>query len=114
MLVAGAYCNIAAAAAAGSGTDTRAWRLSWPPGFRVFEVDSPAVLAFKARVLSGAAAAAAAAAADGEQQQQQQQQQQPKLQCEQRLEVPADASQPEGKVNRHMIQYVWLFINKFC
>jgi hypothetical protein len=54
------------------------------------------VLAFKARVLSGAAAAAA----DGEQQQQQQQGEaapQPQLQCEQRVEVPADASQPEGK-----------------
>ncbi|WIA44585.1 hypothetical protein OEZ86_007308 [Tetradesmus obliquus] len=80
----------------GSGTDTRAWRLPWPPGFKVFEVDSPAVLAFKARVLSAAAAAATAA---GDEQQQQQQQQQaaghPQLQCEQRVEVAADASQPE-------------------
>jgi hypothetical protein len=86
------------ASAAGSGTDTRAWRLPWPAGFKVFEVDSPAVLAFKARVLSGAAAAAA----DGQQQQQQQQGEvavQPKLQCEQRVEVPADASRPEGEIS---------------
>ncbi|KAF6257665.1 S-adenosyl-L-methionine-dependent methyltransferase [Scenedesmus sp. NREL 46B-D3] len=83
----------------GAGTDTRAWRLSWPPGFKVFEVDSAAVLSFKAWVLSGAAAAAAAAAgASGEQQQQQQQQVEgavlPQLRCEQRVEVVADASQP--------------------
>jgi hypothetical protein len=58
-------------------------------------VDSAAVLAFKARVLS------AAAAADGSGQQQQQQEEGaavlPLLQCEQRVEVVADASRPQGK-----------------
>ncbi|KAF8055279.1 HTATIP2 [Scenedesmus sp. PABB004] len=33
----------------GAGSDTRAWRLRWPPGFAVFEVDSPAVLGLKRR-----------------------------------------------------------------
>lgn len=32
--------------------DTRAWRLTWPPGFSVFEVDSQQVLDFKHEVLS--------------------------------------------------------------
>ena len=32
--------------------DTRAWRLPWPPGFSVFEVDSQQVLDFKQRMLS--------------------------------------------------------------
>jgi hypothetical protein len=62
----------------------------------VFEVDSAAVLAFKARVLSGAAAIGTA-----DQQPQQQQQQGgavlPLLQCEQRVEVVADASKPQGE-----------------
>jgi len=35
-----------------AGLDTRAFRLPWPPGVRLFEVDLPDVLAFKERVLS--------------------------------------------------------------
>ncbi|MCX4903570.1 SAM-dependent methyltransferase [Streptomyces sp. NBC_00878] len=37
----------------GAGLDTRAYRLDWPAGTHVFEVDLPAVHAFKARVLAG-------------------------------------------------------------
>jgi methyltransferase (TIGR00027 family) len=36
-----------------SGLDTRAFRLSWPDGFRVFEIDQPKVLEFKDTVLDG-------------------------------------------------------------
>jgi len=35
-----------------AGLDTRAFRLGWPPGTRVFEVDLPDVLAFKEAVLA--------------------------------------------------------------
>jgi methyltransferase (TIGR00027 family) len=35
----------------GAGLDTRAYRLAWPSGTRVFELDRPDVLAFKRRVL---------------------------------------------------------------
>ncbi|UXA04682.1 class I SAM-dependent methyltransferase [Mycobacterium sp. SMC-2] len=35
-----------------AGLDSRAYRLEWPPGTTVFEVDLPKVLEFKARVLS--------------------------------------------------------------
>jgi methyltransferase (TIGR00027 family) len=35
-----------------AGLDCRAYRLAWPPGVRLFEVDLPDVLAFKARVLA--------------------------------------------------------------
>ena len=34
-----------------AGLDSRAYRLEWPEGTRVFEVDLPKVLEFKARVL---------------------------------------------------------------
>jgi methyltransferase (TIGR00027 family) len=34
------------AAILGSGLDTRAWRLDWPDGTRVFELDSPDVVGF--------------------------------------------------------------------
>ncbi|GAA2096719.1 SAM-dependent methyltransferase [Kitasatospora saccharophila] len=34
-----------------AGLDTRAYRLAWPPGTRLFEVDLPAVLDFKQSVL---------------------------------------------------------------
>ncbi|HET9383468.1 MAG TPA: SAM-dependent methyltransferase, partial [Streptomyces sp.] len=37
----------------GAGFDTRAYRLDWPTGVHVFEVEAPAVLAFKERVLDG-------------------------------------------------------------
>ena len=36
----------------GAGLDTRAFRLPWPAGARVFEIDSANVLEFKAHVLS--------------------------------------------------------------
>jgi methyltransferase (TIGR00027 family) len=36
----------------GAGLDTRAYRLAWPPGTRVFELDQPEVLAFKRHVLA--------------------------------------------------------------
>lgn len=35
-----------------SGLDARAYRLDWPAGFAVFEIDQPKVLDFKDRVLS--------------------------------------------------------------
>ncbi|MDA3626412.1 SAM-dependent methyltransferase [Saccharopolyspora sp. WRP15-2] len=35
-----------------SGLDTRAFRLPWPPGVRVFEIDQPKVLAYKDEVLA--------------------------------------------------------------
>lgn len=37
----------------GAGLDTRSYRLDWPDGTRVFEVDLPAVHTFKERVLAG-------------------------------------------------------------
>ncbi|MFB9837297.1 class I SAM-dependent methyltransferase [Actinoallomurus acaciae] len=37
----------------GAGLDTRAYRLDWPPGCTVFELDQENVLAFKGRVLGG-------------------------------------------------------------
>ncbi len=43
----------------GAGLDTRAWRLSWPEGCTVFEVDRAAVLDAKAAVLDGVSASAA-------------------------------------------------------
>ena len=36
-----------------SGLDTRGYRLNWPEGTRVFEIDQPLVLAFKDTVLGG-------------------------------------------------------------
>lgn len=41
-----------------AGLDTRAFRLSWPKGVRVFELDLPEVLQFKQRVLNGQTATA--------------------------------------------------------
>ncbi|WP_320775347.1 SAM-dependent methyltransferase [Streptomyces sp. CRN 30] len=38
----------------GAGLDTRAFRLDWPAGVRVFEVEDPALLAFKEHVLDWA------------------------------------------------------------
>jgi methyltransferase (TIGR00027 family) len=53
--------SFAAAAEAGvrqavilaAGLDTRAFRLDWMPGTRVYEIDTPLVLAFKDSVLAG-------------------------------------------------------------
>ena len=39
-----------------AGLDTRAFRLAWPEGVRLFELDLPEVLAFKDRVLAGQSA----------------------------------------------------------
>lgn len=36
-----------------SGLDARAYRLDWPPGMTVFEIDQPDVIAFKSRLLDG-------------------------------------------------------------
>jgi methyltransferase (TIGR00027 family) len=36
-----------------AGLDTRAFRLGWPAGVRVFEIDLPGLFAFKERVLAG-------------------------------------------------------------
>lgn len=41
----------------GAGLDARAYRLGWPPGCTVFELDQEEVLAFKDRVLEGLGAA---------------------------------------------------------
>jgi methyltransferase (TIGR00027 family) len=35
-----------------AGLDTRAFRLAWPAGVRLFELDAPEVLAFKEQVLA--------------------------------------------------------------
>jgi hypothetical protein len=86
------------AAVAGAVMDTRAWRLQWPPGFSVFEVDTQQVLDFKRKMLhtassssSGSSAMGAMAGvqldADGV----------PVLSCERRVVVPADASKTEGE-----------------
>ncbi|MFV0524980.1 MAG: SAM-dependent methyltransferase [Acidimicrobiales bacterium] len=40
----------------GAGLDTRAFRLHWPPGVRLFELDLPDLLAFKDQVLAEAGA----------------------------------------------------------
>ncbi len=42
----------------GAGLDTRAFRLPWPDGVRLFELDLPDVLAFKERVLAERSAVA--------------------------------------------------------
>jgi methyltransferase (TIGR00027 family) len=41
----------------GAGLDTRAFRLAWPDGVRLFELDTPEVLDFKDRVLGAVGAA---------------------------------------------------------
>ncbi|MGI9123968.1 MAG: class I SAM-dependent methyltransferase [Mycobacterium sp.] len=40
-----------------AGLDARAYRLPWPPGTTVFEIDLPDVVEFKSRVLAGLSAA---------------------------------------------------------
>lgn len=40
----------------GAGLDSRAYRLDWPPGCVIFEIDREGVLAFKHRVLEGLSA----------------------------------------------------------
>lgn len=43
-----------------SGLDSRAYRLPWPPGMTVFEIDQPEVLDFKSRVMASLGATPAA------------------------------------------------------
>jgi methyltransferase (TIGR00027 family) len=56
------YCREACAAGCrqvvilAAGLDTRAFRLAWPAGVRLFELDTPEVLAFKEQVLAERAA----------------------------------------------------------
>jgi methyltransferase (TIGR00027 family) len=40
-----------------AGLDTRAYRLEWPPGCTLFELDLPEIFAFKDRVLASVGAA---------------------------------------------------------
>src|SRR2546430_15760410 len=42
----------------GAGLDARAFRLDWPPGVRLFEVDLPELFAFKEPVVASAGAVA--------------------------------------------------------
>jgi methyltransferase (TIGR00027 family) len=42
-----------------AGLDTRAFRLAWPPGVQVFELDQPGVLSYKQAILEEARARAA-------------------------------------------------------
>ncbi|WP_319457214.1 MULTISPECIES: SAM-dependent methyltransferase [unclassified Mycobacterium] len=42
------------------GLDTRAYRLAWPPGTTIYELDQPGVVEFKARTMSDLGAAPAA------------------------------------------------------
>src|SRR2546423_3666179 len=42
----------------GAGLDARAFRLDWPPGIRLFEVDLPELFAFKEPVVASAGAVA--------------------------------------------------------
>lgn len=49
--LAAAEAGIRQAVIVAAGLDSRAFRLEWPQGTRVFEVDLPKVLEFKARVL---------------------------------------------------------------
>jgi methyltransferase (TIGR00027 family) len=45
----------------GAGLDSRAFRLDWPPGCVIFEIDTEGVLAFKHKVLGGLSATPKAA-----------------------------------------------------
>jgi hypothetical protein len=67
--------------------DTRAWRLPFPAGTSVFEVDTQQVLAFKARVLGSSGEQPEEGSGAGGA---------PKLSCSKRVPVVADASNPEG------------------
>ncbi|KNB50748.1 SAM-dependent methyltransferase [Streptomyces caatingaensis] len=53
-----AAAGVTQAVVLASGLDARAFRLPWPDGSVVYEVDQPLVLEFKLRVLRGAGAAA--------------------------------------------------------
>lgn len=53
---AAAEAGIPQAVILAAGLDTRAFRLGWPSGTRVYEVDAPLVIAFKDRVLGSTSA----------------------------------------------------------
>ncbi|MER6848609.1 SAM-dependent methyltransferase [Streptomyces flaveolus] len=55
-LVAAARAGCRQVVLLGAGLDTRAFRLDWPTGVHVFEVEDPALLAFKEHVLDEAPA----------------------------------------------------------
>jgi methyltransferase (TIGR00027 family) len=57
-LLAAAGAGVRQAVLVASGLDTRAYRLAWPDGVRLFEVDQPDVLAFKREVLQRRGASA--------------------------------------------------------
>ncbi|ORA27300.1 class I SAM-dependent methyltransferase [Mycobacterium aquaticum] len=52
-LLAAVDAGIRQAVILASGLDARAYRLSWPAGMTVFELDQPAVVEFKTRTLAG-------------------------------------------------------------
>ncbi|MDH2429622.1 SAM-dependent methyltransferase [Sphaerisporangium sp. TRM90804] len=56
-LLASARAGVRQAVICASGMDTRAYRLPWPPGARVYELDYPEVLAAKHEALTGLGAA---------------------------------------------------------
>lgn len=53
---AGAHDGVRQAVIVAAGLDSRAYRLDWPSGTTVFEIDQPKVLEFKSRVLARAGA----------------------------------------------------------
>jgi hypothetical protein len=81
--------------------DTRAWRLKWPAGFSVFEVDTQQVLDFKRKMLHTASSSSSSAAGGQGPGAQAELQLDahgvPVLSCERRVVVPADASKAEGE-----------------
>lgn len=58
-LLSGLESGIRQVVLVGAGLDTRGFRLPWPRGSRLFELDQPGVLAYKQRVLNDAGASAA-------------------------------------------------------
>ena len=50
-------CGVRQAVILASGLDTRAYRLPWPAGTIVYEIDQPQVIAFKTNTLAGLGAA---------------------------------------------------------
>lgn len=60
-LSAAATAGVRQAVILAAGLDSRAYRLPWPPGTVVYEVDQPAVIAFKAAAMADVRAAPTAA-----------------------------------------------------
>jgi methyltransferase (TIGR00027 family) len=59
-LLSAATAGLRQAVILASGLDTRAYRLDWPAGTVVYEIDQPEVIEFKARTLAGLGASPAA------------------------------------------------------